>query len=401
MNNTVKRVLSLMLAAMTVAACLSAGGCGKVMTPPIFDPSKEEAAVSQPVQDEPENVPAEYRDLFAGGSFDEDNIWTTDDEKYAELVEAMLAVCSRYHKGSVIAATDDKVLLAGGWDSVETDKVTTVNPFTTYEIGSVTKQFCAVSILQQVQAGKLDVNDTIDKYFPEYPHGSKITVDNLLHMDSGIPEMLSDKFHGGDFSKNEAFVNGTMADEELLEKMYSFSLDFEPGTRFAYSNTNYWLLALILEQVTGQRYEDYVAENIFTPCGMTSSSACATGDLTSAPELGYDYMYTARNCRGAGDIHSNVCDILRWDRALFSGKLLDEEQMEYMATLRKGYSCGWMDDGFNGLGHSGSTWGYVSYNMAFNAPDGERVYVIIMTGNQGCVVLGLQNILKTAAKKLG
>jgi len=388
-----KKIFSLILAVLMMVSCICASGCSKPASDPeVVSPTEPEIVY--------ENVPKEYADLFHGGSFDEDNIWTTDDESYTELTTKLGELCDKYYNGSLMVATDDKVVFAGGWQAKEVDGVTTVNPFTTYEIGSVTKQFCAVSVLQQVQAGKIDVNDTIDKYFPDYPHGSKITVDNLLHMDSGIPEMLSDKFHDGDFQKNEAFMQGTMPDKELLEKLNGFALDFEPGKMMAYSNTNYWLLALILEQVTGQPYEEYVQQNIFDVCDMPYSSACTTGDLTSVPELGYDYMYTAKNCRGAGDIHSNVCDLLRWDRMLFSGKLLDEQQMEYMTTFRKGYACGWMEDGMKGLGHSGSTLAYVSYNRVFKTEDGENLYVILMTGNQGSVSYGLQNVLKTVNKMM-
>lgn len=393
MKNITKRFIGIAFAAVMLTSSLAAGGCAQTPAPP---------TVSETVVSETEvngNIPGEYIDLFHGGSFDEENIWTTDDETYADLIAKLRPLCDKSFNGSLMVATDDKVIFAGGWAAKETDGETTVNPFTTYEIGSVTKQFCAVAILQQVQEGKIDVNDTIDKYFPEYPHGAKITVDNLLHMDSGIPEMLSNQFHGGDFMDNEAFMDGTMPDEDLLRMMYGLKLDFEPGGRFAYSNTNYWLLALILEQVTGQPYEEYVQQNIFDVCDMPCSSACATGDLTSKPELGYDYMYTAKCCRGAGDIHSNVCDMLRWDRNLFGGRLLNEEQMEYMTTLRKGYSCGWMDDGFDGLGHSGGTWGYASYNCVFDM-DGENIYVSVMTGNQGSAAYGLKKVLETVDKVL-
>ena len=388
-----KRIIGFILAALTAACCLTSGGCAPAPVSP------SDGAVS-PADAEIvyENVPEEYRDLFHGGSFDENNIWTTDDESYFPLIEQLGDHCDKTLEGSLILATDEKVIFAGGWDSKEIDGETIVNPFTTYEIGSVTKQFCAVAILQQVQAGKIDVNDTIDRYFPDYPHGGKITVDNLLHMDSGIPEMLDPKFHDGDFRKNEAFMNGTMSDGELLDRLNGFALDFEPGSRFEYSNTNYWLLALILEQVSGQSYEDYLEENIFGVCDMPLSSACTAGDLTSAPQLGYKYMETRWCCRGAGDIHSNVCDMLRWNRTLFGGGLLDGQQMQYMTAKRSGYSCGWMDEQVDCLGHSGSTWGYVAYNGVFTTAEGENLYLVILSGNRGGAMYGVRGTLELVDK---
>ncbi len=397
---SIRKITSLILASLMLASCLGMNGCGEPSVPAVSD--SQIAAVS-PADTEVvyENVPEEYRDLFHGGSFDEAGIWTTDDESYDVLITELSEHCDKKMDGSIMVATDDKVIFAGGWNSMEVDGVTPANPFTTYEIGSVTKQFCAAAILQQVQAGNIDVNDTIDKYFPEYPLGHKITVDNLLHMESGISEMLEGKFFKeGDYRLNEDFVNGTMPDEEILGKIYSFALDFEPGSRFTYSNTNYWLLALILEQVTGQPYEEYLQQNIFDVCAMPRSSACATGDVTSVPKLGYGYMEFARCCRGAGDIHSNVCDILRWDRNLFGGKILDDEQFEYMTTMRNGYACGWMEDIFDALSHSGSTTAYVSYNSVFKNADGENVYVILMTSNRGSSIRGVEGALKVVDKIL-
>ena len=377
-----KRIISVALAALMLVSGLAASGCAAAAQPEAVPDAVVSPAEPEIVY---ENVPEEYRDLFHGGSFDEDNIWVTDDGQYAALVEKLRAHCDRYCNGSILVATDDKVVFAGGWDAKETDGVTTVNPFTTYEIGSVTKQFCAVAILQQVQAGKIDVTQTIDRYFPDYPYGSQVTVEQLLRMDSGIRDFMNDPVMGS-FFQNSDFMTGEMTDEEQLKIIGEYDLSFAAAGSedYMYSNTNYWLLALILEQVTGQPYEDYIRQNIFDVCNMPNSSACAYSDLTSAPEMGSEYSAEGRCCRGAGDIHSNVCDILRWDRALLNGqKLLDEERMEYMLDFRNGYSCGWVDEGDGNIGHSGGTRGYASYNSVYKTSDGENLYLIQMTGHRG------------------
>lgn len=330
-------------------------------------------------------APEGYQDLFKGGSFDEYMVWTTNDEQYSDLISLLEYKCGLVLEGSFLVATDEKVIYAGGWNSIETDGETRVNPFTTYEIGSLTKQFMAACILQQVQAGNLSTDETIDKYFPEFPYTSKITIDNLLHMDSGIVDYHNNPyafFKNSGVNSRDKFESGQMTDEEIVSFLNRTELDFEPGTKMEYCNTNYYLLALILEQVTGQTYEEYMQKNVFDVCGMLNSTCCEVGNITSVPakQSGGVYMETARGCRGAGDMHSNVSDILLWDRALFGNKIIDSEQLEYMLEMRNGYSCGWMDmEGY--IEHSGGTIAYSCLNTVIPVEGIGNVYVITMIPN--------------------
>ncbi len=364
--NTGKRVIIGVIAlCLTVVLCFGMGGC----------------AVGQVN----ENIPEEYRKIFVNGSFDETTtLWASDDQRYSEMIADLHTFCGEESVGSVLVATDKEIIFAGGFNAVEVDGETTVNPFTTYEIGSMTKQITAAAILQQAAKGNLSVDDTLDKFFPDYPEGSKVKVDNLLHMDSGIEEFLRTPqyFRGATQEEKDAFSNGQMSDEDVLSYLYKLPLNYTPGQLFSYSNTNYYLLALILEKASGMPYEEYIRENIFDVCGMANSTCVEVGNITSVPfgELDMGYMKTQMCCRGAGDIHSNVCDILLWDRALLSGgKILDSEQLDYMTELRKGYSCGWMSEAADQyIGHAGSTWSYVSQNTVFFSEELGNVYVIQM-----------------------
>ncbi len=359
-----KKFAGIVLAAVLLTVILAAVGCA---------PTSAEPTVSY------SNVPEAYWNLFDGGSFDENNVWTTDDERYSEMAAELKAHCADKACGSVIVATDEKVIFAGGFGDVEVDGVTPINAFTTYEIGSVTKQFTAAAIMQQVQAGKLSVDDTLDKFFPDYENGARITVGHLLHMESGIEDYLDAPifFKKATMAERESFAAGEMPDETILYYLNKTRQNMEPGTAFSYCNTNYWLLALILEQVSGQTYEEYIKENIFDACVMPSSTCCEYGNITSVPREA-DYHAYGRCSRGAGDIHSNVCDMLRWDRALFGGKLVGKEQMEYITTMSHGYSCGWMSQSPEFIGHSGSTNSYISQNMIYNTEEYGRVYVILL-----------------------
>ena len=395
---SIRRIACFVLAALTAVFCLASGGCAPAPVSPsdaVVSPAEPEIVY--------ENVPEEYRDLFHGGSFDEYNIWTTDDGSYSALMEKLRQHCDKYYNGSLLLATDEKILFAGGWDAKEIDGETIVNPFTTYEIGSVTKQICAAAILQQVQAGKIDVNETIEKYFPDYPYSAGITVDDLLHMQTGIPDIHNDRYIRDVFLESESFQNGSMSDEEILSIVAEYELNTDPSAEmgFMYSNTNYLMLAIILEQVTGQSYEEYIENNLFAVCDMPCSTCCETGGITSVPEMGAKYWSVGRGGRGYGDIHSNVCDILRWDRTLLDERsLLDDEQMEYMLSLRNGYSCGWQKTDDNCFGHSGGTYGYTTYNSVYTTSDGERMYLIQMSGNVTKSRYGSDTVFEIMEKNL-
>ncbi len=328
-------------------------------------------------------IPKEYRSLFTDGSFDENMVWTCDDEKYSDFISELAEKCEASFEGSLLVATDEQVVFAGGFHAMEADGETKVNAFTTYEIGSLTKQFMAACILQQVQAGNIRTDETIDKYFPEFPYGSQITIDHLLHMDSGIVDYVNEPLaFFEDTTQFESFNKGELSDEEMLDFLSETNLKFEPGQKFAYSNTNYYLLALILEKVTGMTYEEYMSKNLFEPCGMRNSTNTEVGNVTSVP-VRADYMTTGRLARGAGDIHSNVCDMLLWDRAIMNEKVIDSEQFQYMTQMRNGYSCGWMDAGTGKMFHGGTTMGYSTMNTILQVEEIGNVYVITMTANQG------------------
>ena len=265
-------------------------------------------------------------------------------------------------------------------------------------MASVSKTFTAVAVLQLVEKGKISLDDTLDKYFPEYETGKKITVYNLLHMSSGIPDYCNnpDPFwnisgaEAADKKLSEIYLD-KISDEEFLQALYQAPLGFEPGTAFEYSNTNYHLLAFIIEQVSGQKYCDYVKKNIFDKCGMTRSSSMAVGDMTYVP-VGYEelvnYGFTDENgypagpnsYRGDSGIHSCLTDMVKFDRALFAGKLLNKNSMEILLKSENGYCCGLMTDN-NGYSHSGSSFTCSTNNRIIESEEFGHIYIITLERN--------------------
>ena len=316
------------------------------------------------------------------------------------LVNIMKRECSKSPdiKGSYILATDDRVIFIGGINSTDVNG-NKVDAYTTYEIGSLTKAFTAAAILQLVEQEKLSLDDTLDKFFPEFEYGCDITVYQLLHMQSGLRK---------DFVSNETFLddNGNpdieefrryyydgFTDEELLAMLFDDELDFEPGTKFSYSNAGYTLLAMIIEKTTGKSYAEYVKDNIFDKCGMEHTSSMTVGDVTSVPEYvphndaPYEdpleivdtlYMQLIKPERGVGDIHSCVADMLSFDRALINGKLISEDSLNEMFNIDMGYGCGWTQfpRHDNVFYHGGETYVYKGYNMFCETEKYGNLYLI-------------------------
>lgn len=238
-------------------------------------------------------------------------------------------------------------------------------------IGSISKQFCAAAVMMLSEQGKLSVDDTLDKYFPEYEIGKDITIQNLLSMRSGIFEhtLGAEDYFLEDISESENL-------RRMKEWIFSEPLDFEPDSEMKYSNTNYLLLALIVEQVTGQHYQKFIRENIFEPVGMTSSGFIY--EVKSNPDFSkcigdstfFKGELTEGLIKGAGDIVSTAHDMDKWMTALKSGKVISKESFEEMKIdrspdygERRGYGLEGM---YKGVGHTGLIGDYWSVNFISN-----------------------------------
>ena len=319
-----------------------------------------------------------------------ESAWSNQEDKYAEFLDTY---GGQKCKGAVVIATDDDILYLYCEDDVEKDGTTPMSQNTVFDIASMSKVFTAVSVMQLAEKGKLSIDDTLDKYFPEYETGRNITLYNLLHMNSGISDYLNNpdpfwNISGADAANkqlSEIYLDKT-TDDEFLAAMYQAPLEFEPGSQFSYSNTNYRLLAMIIEQITGKKYCDYVKENIFDKCGMTRTSSMATDDLTYTPqgfeelaEYGFcsedGYPACPNNSRGDGGIHSCISDMIAFDRALFGGKLLSKDSMEVLLKDENGYCCG-LNKTKDGYAHDGSSLTCMGNNKIIESGEFGHVYII-------------------------
>src|SRR5262249_31508195 len=195
------------------------------------------------------------------------------------------------------------------------------------------------------EKGLLKTSDTLAKFIPDYPNGEKITLRHLLTHTSGIPNV-------NDFPDYDQFAKTKHTVAELIAKFKDQPLEFQPGEKYRYSNSNYNLLAFIIEKVSGRSYGDSLKQKIFDPLAMTStghdgdaavliphraSGYQPTGatDLENAPFLDWS------NKTGNGSLYSTVADLYKFDRALYSDKLLNKSSRDEMFADAKGIHYGW------------------------------------------------------------
>ena len=251
------------------------------------------------------------------------------------------ALIARYHElglfnGSALVAQSGQTILRKGYGEANMEWHITNAPDTRFRLGSITKQFTATLVMQMVEKGQIDLAAPISRYLPDYPqpNADRITVHQLLNQTSGIPGYTELPEFGG-----TARLPGKPAD--FMNIFSHRQLLFEPGSKFSYSNSGYFLLGVILEKVGGKPYEQLLRERIFDPLGMNQSGYDSTKPLLEKRAAGYDatldgYINTGYLDMGepfaAGSLYSSVDDLLRWDQALYEEKVLSNASKQKMFT---------------------------------------------------------------------
>ncbi len=268
--------------------------------------------------------------------------------EFAEKTEEYLERCG--FNGAVLVSAEGDVFYASGFGTADKKTGVECSAVDTFEIGSLSKQFTAASILMLYEEGKLDLDDSIDMYFPKFEQGKSITVRNLLNMRSGLYDYINDahKFFPSYFV--DEYLERADSDNEntpdferdfLLEYLYSAPIRNTPDTDFYYCNTDYYLLGLIIEQVSGITYQAFLEERIFTSCGMLT----ANNDFMGTTTRGYYGDGSTLSMRtstslGCGSVNAGVYDLYRWYTALYGGKLISESSLKEMTTSVGGYGFG-------------------------------------------------------------
>ncbi len=241
---------------------------------------------------------------------------------------------------------------------------------TQYQVGSVTKQFTSTIILKLAEQGRLSLNDKLSKYFPAYQYATKITIENLLSHTAGIWNYTND----GDFMKTR--VERPLSMDSMMLLIKDRPLDFEPGSKYSYSNSGYMLLGYIIEKVTGKKYEQVVRQTIFEPLGMSHSGFDFTHLQSPDKAIGYSQLSGQKGDEAmivdssvsfaAGAIYSTTGDLYKWDQSLNTEKILQKSSLEDAFTPRKNkYGLGWSIESIEGhrvMTHDGGIHGFLSSN---------------------------------------
>lgn len=243
---------------------------------------------------------------------------------------------------------------------------------TVFRIGSLTKPFTATAILMLAEENKINLNDTIQQYIPGFPvKAYPVTIEHLLTNTSGIKNYFE--------IQNPAKEKQHYTPRDAISYFEDEPLEFEPGTQFRYSNSNYYLLGYIIEKVSGLTYPDFIRQRIFNAAGMSHSYYGQVSDRRSQLATGYSRLngkmedaalQEITSLYSAGGLLSTAMDLLRWHQALFDGKLISKEMLKKATspfTLKNGrlseYGYGWFIsnlDSMTTIEHSGSTDGYQS-----------------------------------------
>ena len=265
---------------------------------------------------------------------------------------------------------------------------------TMFRIGSVTKQFTAAAILELAERGKLAVDDPLTKFLPDYPtHGEEITLRHLLTHTSGVHSYTS---LGREWELVQA---RELSDAELVALWQDLPLDFAPGERWDYSNSGYYLLGMVIATVSGQSYADFLRETFFEPLKMTRTRYDSNGEVIPNRAQGYgfedgrfwnDRLLGMSQPGAAGGLISTASDLVRWQRALVTGRVVTPESYLEMTTpfmlnsgRETGYGMGLQLDtqaGEECVWHGGGIPGFNSVLLYF---PGAELAVSVLSNSQG------------------
>ena len=312
-------------------------------------------------------------------SFAQTNFDTVKLDEYFNALEE-----NNKFMGSVAISKNGEVIYSNAIGFADIDQKLEASEKTKYRIGSITKTFTTVLVLKASEEEKLDLNQTIDKWFPRIKNSNRITVRALLNHRSGIHNFTNDPDY-------LTWNTQPKAEKEMVEIIEKGGSDFQPDSKAEYSNSNFVLLTYILEKVFNESYSDLLQEYIVKPIGLTNTyifGKIITGDKECKSykfvgswkeEIETDFTVPL----GAGAITSTPTDLTKFADALFGGKLLTNESLEIMKTIKDGYGIGLFQIPFGksigyGHTHTGRIDGFSS--VYFHFPDDKISYALTSNG---------------------
>lgn len=292
-----------------------------------------------------------------------------------------------------------ELVLSRGYGKSNVELGVPVTPATVFQSGSVGKQFTATLTMMLVEEGKLELDVSIARYFPQLPKSWKgVTIRRLLTHTAGISSSFYEK------------VNFRLdySEDDLLKRMFATPLDFTPGEQFEYSNAGYILLGILIHKVTGKFYGDLLAERIFRPLGMKTARIINEADIIPNRSSGYrlvdgklknqEWVSPFLNTTADGSLYLTILDFAGWDAALYTERLVKKTTLDLMWTsfkTRDGtpteYGFGWEVSTVNGhraVGHTGEWQGFTTCIDRY--PD-DGLTIVILTNLAECEIKSISD----------
>lgn len=304
------------------------------------------------------------------------------------------------YNGNVLVTDQGRVVFEKSYGMADLAKKKPLDRNSVFELASVSKQFTAAAILLLQQQGRLSIDDSLRRFFPQLPYNG-ITVRHLLHHTSGLPDYMTFLGQYGDTTK--AFVDNN--DVIAVMAKHKIPLHFQPGEKFEYSNTGYMMLGSIIEKVSGRSFGTYMEQQLFQPLGMNRTfiyrRRFRPGKVDNYA-FGYvndkgkyvlpdsteenNYVIYLDGIFGDGTVNSTTGDLLKWDQALYGNRLFNGQTMQLMfepGRLNNGkptrYACGWIIDTTQSDGlamsHGGGWPGYITYIVRH--PEHRRTIILL------------------------
>jgi CubicO group peptidase (beta-lactamase class C family) len=298
---------------------------------------------------------------------------------------------------SVAVVRDGRIIKAAGYGLANVELNVPVTPATIFQAGSTGKQFLATAILLLAEEGKLSLDDSITKYFPEAPAWWKpITIRHLLAHTSGLPDVWGESDSRGMYANALLDMRRDYTEDELLRAFIKLRPSSKPGEKWEYCNTGYQILGFLIRRLTGKSHSDFMRERVFQPLGMDTARVISESDIIPNRSNGYmivngelknqEWIAPSLNTTADGPYYMTVLDLAKWDASLYTEKILKRASLEQMwttqAKLNSGktypYGLGWFLADVNGhrlMYHTGGNQGFF-VNISRYTDD--RLTIIVM-----------------------
>lgn len=303
-----------------------------------------------------------------------------DESKLDDYFDALES--NNIFMGSIAVSQNGEIIYSRSLGYSDFENKLKANNNTRYGIGSISKTFTTVLVLKGVEEKKIDLNQTIDKYFPTIENSNNITISDLLYHRSGIHDFTEDMDY-------LTWYTQPKTEQEMVAIIANRGSDFEPDSKSKYSNPNFILLSYILEKSYQKSYGELLEEYITAPIGLKNTSFGETVNNPNKKSNSYKFLETwnlvpetdSSIPMGAGGIVSTPSDLIKFSNALFSGHLLDSVSLNKMMTMKDNFGMGLFQFPFNhtvGYGHTGGIDGFTSIFSHFS--DGNISYALMSNG---------------------